>query len=74
MKEILEHILKGLVRHPEDVVVIELEDDGKVYEIVVNDEDVGQVIGKDGRTIKSIKILLSSLADGEEFTLKVVRS
>ncbi len=74
MKEILEHILKGLVRHPEDVVVVELEDDGKVYEIVVNDEDVGQVIGKDGRTIKSIKILLSSLADGEEFTLKVVRS
>ncbi len=74
MKEILEHILKGLVRHPEDVVVIELEDDGKVYEIVVNNEDVGQVIGKDGRTIKSIKILLSSLADGEEFTLKVVRS
>ena len=74
MKEILEHILKGLVRHPEDVVVVELEDDGKVYEIVVNDEDVGQVIGKDGRTIKSIKILLSSLADGDEFTLKVVRS
>ncbi len=74
MKEILEHILKGLVRHPEDVVVVELENEGKVYEIVVNDEDVGQVIGKDGRTIKSIKILLSSLADGEEFTLKVVRS
>ncbi len=74
MRSLLEHILKGIVRHPEDVVVVELEEDGKkVFEIVVNSEDVGQVIGKDGRTIKSIKILLSSLTDGKEFTLKVVR-
>ncbi len=74
MKDLLEHILKGIVKHPEDVVVMEFEEDGKkVYEIVVNEEDVGQVIGKDGRTIKSIKILLSSISEGEEFTLRVVR-
>ncbi len=74
MKALLEHILKGIVKHPEDVVVVQLEDgDKKVYEIVVNEEDVGQVIGKDGRTIKSIKILLSSLSGKDDFTLKVVR-
>ncbi len=74
MKKILEHILKGIVKHPEDVVVVELdEDDKKVFEIVVNPDDVGQVIGKDGRTIKSIKILLSSLSGEEEITFRVVR-
>ncbi len=74
MKALLEHILRGIVKHPEDVVVVQLEEgDKKVFEIVVNEEDVGQVIGKDGRTIKSIKILLSSLSGGEDFTLRVVR-
>ena len=74
MKALLEHILRGIVKHPEDVVVVQLEEEGKkVFEIVVNEEDVGQVIGKDGRTIKSIKILLSSLSGGEDFTLRVVR-
>lgn len=75
MKEVLEHILKGIVKHPEDVVVMEFEEEGKkVFEIIVNEEDVGQVIGRDGRTIKSIKIILSSLSDGtEDFTLRVVR-
>ena len=74
MKKILEHILKGIVKHPEDVVVVELQEgEKKVYEIVVNPDDVGQVIGKDGRTIKSIKILLSSLSGEEEITFRVVR-
>ncbi|RKX51448.1 MAG: hypothetical protein DRP25_04225, partial [Thermotoga sp.] len=51
MKEVLEHILKGIVKHPEDLVVMEFEEEGKkVFEIIVNEEDVGQVIGKDGRT------------------------
>ncbi|MCD6102989.1 MAG: KH domain-containing protein [Thermotogaceae bacterium] len=74
MKKVLEYILKGIVKYPEDVVVIEFEEDeGKVIEIVVNKDDVGQVIGKDGRTIKSLKALLSALTEDEHFTLKVIR-
>ena len=74
MKALLEHILKGIVKNPDELAVVELEEDGKkVYEIVVSEDDVGQVIGKDGRTIKSIKIILSSLSGGEDFTLRVVR-
>ncbi len=74
MKQVLEHIVKGIVKHPEDVVVVEFDEaNGKVLEIVVNEEDVGQVIGKDGRTIKSLKVLLSALFDVEDFTLRVVR-
>ncbi len=74
MKELVEYILKGIVKHPEDVVVVEFnENDSKVIEIVVNEEDVGQVIGKDGRTIKSLKVLLTALLDNENFTLRVIR-
>ncbi|ABR31639.1 hypothetical protein SU69_09110 [Thermosipho melanesiensis] len=74
MKELLEYILKGIVKNPDEVVVLEFNEDGKkVFEISVNSEDVGQVIGKDGRTIKSIKILLSSITDENDFILKVVR-
>jgi len=74
MKKVLECILKGIVKYPEDVVVVEFEEDeGKVIEIVVNKDDVGQVIGKDGRTIKSLKSLLSALTEDEHFTLKVIR-
>ncbi len=74
MKHLVEYILKGIVKHPEDVVVVEFDEDGKkVVEIVVNEEDVGQVIGKDGRTIKSLKILLTALLDNENFILRVIR-
>ncbi|ABV32697.1 MULTISPECIES: KH domain-containing protein [Pseudothermotoga] len=74
MKELVEYILKGIVKHPQDVVVVEFNDDGnRVLEIVVNEEDVGQVIGKDGRTIKSLKVLLAALLEDENFTLRVIR-
>lgn len=74
MKQLVEYILKGIVKHPEDVVVVEFDEGGqKVVEIVVNEEDVGQVIGKDGRTIKSLKILLAALLDNENFVLRVIR-
>ncbi len=74
MKQVLEYIVKGIVKHPEEVIVVEFDEaEGKVFEIVVNEEDVGQVIGKDGRTIKSLKVLLSALFGTEDFTLRVVR-
>lgn len=74
MKQVLEYIVKGIVKHPQEVIVVEFDEaEGKVFEIVVNEEDVGQVIGKDGRTIKSLKVLLSALFGTEDFTLRVVR-
>lgn len=74
MKEFLEYVLKSIAKHPDDVVVVEYEEDGKkVFDISVHPEDVGQIIGKDGRTIKSIKILLSSVSNDSDFILKVIR-
>ncbi|MCX7654690.1 MAG: KH domain-containing protein [Fervidobacterium sp.] len=74
MRDFLEYVLRSIVKHPDDVVVVEYEEDGKkVFDISVHPDDVGQVIGKDGRTIKSIKILLSSMSEDSEFILKVLR-
>jgi len=56
MKNLIEYILILLVEHPEDVKVIESEDDrGAVYTIHVNKEDIGRVIGKGGSVIQSIR-------------------
>ncbi len=77
MREVLELILKGIVREPDQITVSEAVDENgnTVFEIAAAEEDVGQIIGKDGRTIKSINVLLNALAGSskESFILKVVR-
>ena len=61
MKELLELIARSLVDRPDDVVVTEVERDGAtVLELRVCEEDLGKVIGKQGRTARSIRTLLSS--------------
>ncbi|OAA31382.1 hypothetical protein AT15_07755 [Kosmotoga arenicorallina S304] len=77
MKELLEHILKGIVKDPDSLSVTESVDENgnKVFEIRASEDDIGQIIGKDGRTIKSINVLLNAIAgpDRASFTLKVIR-
>ncbi len=73
-KEFLEYILKGILKHPDELIIAEYQENGQtVFDISVNPEDVGQIIGKDGRTIKSIKILLSEVTGVSDFILKVIR-
>ena len=56
MKNLIEYILIHLVEHPEEVEVIESEDDrGMVYTIHVHQDDIGRVIGKGGSVIQSIR-------------------
>ncbi|WP_129408953.1 KH domain-containing protein [Marinitoga lauensis] len=76
MKELLENIIKGIVKNPELVKIVEYtNDDEIVFEIHVDPQDVGQIIGKDGRTIKSINTLLTAAKKDEntKFLLKVIR-
>lgn len=75
LREPLEFLLKSVCKEPELLKVSEKFDGNKViYEIFTSDDDVGQIIGKSGRTIKSIDLILRSLKKGEgEFELKVVR-
>lgn len=63
MKELIEFIAKKLVEHPEDVQVRCIEtEDGHQYELRVHDDDMGRVIGRDGRTAKALRTLLNTAA------------
>jgi predicted RNA-binding protein YlqC (UPF0109 family) len=61
MKELVESIARALVDHPEDVQVTVVEGpEGVVLELRVHAEDLGKVIGRQGRTAKAIRTLLSA--------------
>jgi len=66
MKDIIWEIVKAVVDNPNDVVVKEI-DGGKtkIIELRVAKDDIGKVIGKQGRTISAIRTLLAS-ASGKE--------
>jgi len=56
MKNLLEFILVHLVTHPESVEVTETAGfNGPVFQLKVHDEDIGRVIGKQGKIIKAIR-------------------
>jgi hypothetical protein len=59
IKELLELIARALVDDPGSVVVREAEDQqATVYELKVKAEDLGKVIGKQGRTARAIRTIL----------------
>ncbi|HUK51736.1 MAG TPA: KH domain-containing protein [Candidatus Binatia bacterium] len=61
MKELVEAIARALVDHPQDVQVRAVEgEQGTVLELRVHPEDLGKVIGRQGRTAKAIRTLLST--------------
>lgn len=61
MKLLIESIVTPLVDHPEDIVVEKREEAKKiVYHLTVNEEDVGKVIGKNGRIAKAIRTIVYS--------------
>lgn len=63
MKPFVEYVVKALVDHPEEVTVTEVETERAViFELRLNQTDVGKVIGKSGRTINAIRSLLMSAA------------
>lgn len=61
MKELLELIAKSLVDQPNEVVVREIEgEQTTVLELSVAAEDLGKVIGKQGRTARAIRTIVAS--------------
>ncbi|NLM74720.1 MAG: KH domain-containing protein [Clostridiaceae bacterium] len=63
MKELLEHIAKSLVDNPDAVSVNEVEGEKSVIlELSVADEDMGKVIGKQGRIAKAIRTVMKAAA------------
>jgi uncharacterized protein len=63
MKELLQFLAQSLVNHPEQVEVKETQgDNASVLELKVAKEDLGRIIGKQGRTAKSIRTILNAAA------------
>lgn len=61
MKELLEHIVKSLVDHPDKVKVNIIEGEKtSVIELSVAKEDLGKVIGKEGRTARALRVILTA--------------
>ncbi len=61
MKELIEFIAKALVDNPDQVKVAEIEGEKtSVIELSVSKEDLGKVIGKQGRTARAMRTILSA--------------
>src|SRR3954463_6715378 len=61
LRELVDYMARGLVDHPEEVEVEEIaEPDALVFELKVAEQDLGKVIGKQGRTAKALRTILSA--------------
>ena len=74
-KELVEFVVKSLVDAPDEVSVNVIEGEkSTILELTVAQEDVGKVIGKQGRIAKAIRTILSASAtrDGKRATLEIL--
>jgi predicted RNA-binding protein YlqC (UPF0109 family) len=75
VKEFLEFLARSLVDHPEQVRVEETESsDGVLLRLTVAKEDVGKVIGKQGRIARALRTVVkaSAVKDGKQATVEIV--
>jgi predicted RNA-binding protein YlqC (UPF0109 family) len=75
MQAFLEYVVKGLVQHPGEVTITPVEREGTtVYELRMNPQDVGKIIGRQGMTINAIRSLLlaGSAKKGLRCSLEIV--
>lgn len=72
MKNLLEYIVKYITDHPDDVVIdLAEQDDIITVSLRVNPEDMGRLIGKEGKTINAIRSLAKVIAVKEKKKLNV---
>ena len=71
MKELLTYIVQNLVEKPDEVSVTERE---TVFEVRVADGDMGKVIGRQGRIVKEIRILMKAVAQrkGKKVSVEIM--
>ena len=69
----LEHIVKGIVDHPDDVVIrSSTSPRGEVLEVRVHPDDLGRVIGRSGRTASALRTVMTALAGGTQVRIDIV--
>ena len=72
MKVLLTYIAQNLVDHPDEVQVTERDADGEtVFEVRVAEGDMGKIIGRQGRIVKEIRVLMRAVAQRQGKTVSV---
>ncbi len=74
-QEFVEYVVKAFVDNPEDVKTErKIDEMGVLIELTVNSEDMGKIIGKEGRTAKALRTLLRVLGAKENarINLKII--
>lgn len=75
LKQQLERVVRLMVDHPDDVdLVADERGDITHFELHVADDDLGKVIGRQGRTARAMRSLLSARAarDGRRYELQII--
>jgi len=67
LKELIELIIKGIVDNPDKVEINEIiGEKSSIYEVRVDSDDIGKVIGRQGRNIKSIRTIVNAAAQKDD--------
>ena len=74
LAEVLEHLVVGIVGNPEDVSVREKPARGRgtLLKVTVHPDDLGRVIGRAGRTAKSLRTVVNALSGGQNVRVDFV--
>ena len=73
LEEALEHLVKGIVEHDDEVVVRRKDlRRGELLEVRVHPDDLGRVIGRSGRTASALRTVVSALAGGGPVRVDIV--
>mgnify|MGYP001578138876 CR=1 FL=1 len=74
-RDFIEYVVKAIVEHPDDVEVTQTTDNlGVLVTLKVHKDDMGKIIGKDGQTAKSLRILLRMMGSksNDRYNLKII--
>ena len=75
LEEALEHLVRGIVTHPDDVrVVNRMLRRGNVLEVRVHPDDLGKVIGRGGRTARALRTVIGSLAGNRHIRIDLLET
>jgi len=67
LRELIELIIKGIVDNPDKVEINEIiGEKSSIFEVRVDPSDIGKVIGRQGRNIKSVRTIVNAAAQKED--------
>ena len=73
LADALEHLVRGIVDRPEDVKGrLRTQRHRETLEVRVHPDDLGRVIGRSGRTAKSIRLVMDAISDGEPMRIDII--